>query len=254
MFRRAFLLLTLMGAPLTAQEETVPDTELPVPAAPGDHILDQAEKWPPGERAAAAAELNAAAVQLRLSVFLVNLKAAPEEQPADFARRLAYSWTGTADRAVILSGPGFDPPLLIEFAGESLGSVPAEQLRAVASMARAEAAKAQPGLPASLAAARSLIAQVNAYRGGAPLGGAGAGDASGLVNDERGPDFSILWLALGAISIVLLLAAAFFLKRRQTSARIFPRVPFRRRFSAPHSGGNDAMIQFTKPGTPPPPH
>jgi hypothetical protein len=251
MFRRAFLLLCLLAAPLCAQEATVPDTELPAPPPPKDHILDETEKWPPGERSAAAAELNAALVQHRLGVYLVHLKAAPEEQPSDYARRLAFSWTGTADRAVILSAPGLEPPLFIEFAGESLGSAPAENLRAVADIARAEAAKAAPGLPAALAAARSIIAQVNTYRGGGPLGLSTAETAAASGDSSAPTNLSTLWLALGAISIVLLLAAAFFLKRRQTSARIFPHVPFRRRFSAPHSGGNDAMIQFGKSGGPP---
>ncbi len=225
-------------------------SEVTAPPAPADRIWDQTGKWAPAERKVAADELNAAAVQLRFSVFLVNLNAAPDEQAADLAKRLLYSWKGTADRAVILTGPGLQPPVLIESEGESLGSIPEEQLIAFHAAARAEAARVPAGLAPSLAAARSLISQMNSFRAGGTLGPTVPVALVVESGEENPGNIKLLWLALGAISTVVVLAAAFFMKREQTSALVFPPVSFRARFSAPHSGGNNALISFSASAPP----
>lgn len=215
--------------------------EVSIPPVPADRIWDQTGTWSPDERKVAAAELNAAAVQLRFGIYLVNLNAAPDEQAGDLARRLAFGWPGAADRAVILTAPGLKAPV-VECVGESLGSAPPEQVAALCSAAQAEAAKAPSGMPAALAAARSLVTQMTAFRTSGILGPNLA--AAAVPEEAQGSKNGLLWLSLGAICIVLLLAAAFFMKRRQTSALIFPPVQFRRRFSAPHSGGSNALVQF----------
>jgi hypothetical protein len=113
---RAVLML-LLALPVVAQEDKAapaetPAEELVIPERPDDYIHDEAGAWPPDERAVAAAELNTAAVQLRLGIFLVNLKSAPPAKPEVLARRLALAWTGTADRAVVLTSPG-QPPVVV---------------------------------------------------------------------------------------------------------------------------------------------
>lgn len=229
-----------------------PVVEVRTPPAPPDRIWDQAAMWTADQRQVAAAELNAAATQLRFSVYLVNLNAPPDEQPSDFARRLLMAWTEIPDRAIVLSGGTPNSTVVIECGGDKLGSVTQESRNAFIAAAQAEAAKAPPGLPAGMAAARSLIAQMNTFRVTGQLGPASAAPQAEASSEAPTSDRSLLWLALGAISVVLLMAAAFFMKRRQTTALIFPPVEFRRRFSAPHSGGNNALVSFGQGSSPPP--
>ena len=57
------------------------------------------------------------------------------------------------------------------------------------------------------------------------------------------------WISSICLSVSLLALLALFLMRRgKHHALIFPHTDFRHRFSAPHSGGNDAVVSFAKKG------
>ena len=92
-----------------------------------------------------------------------------------------------------------------------------------------------------LEAARSVVAQIQEIRASGKLKPApavaseGAGGAKGNL---------VAWIAGG--SVVSCLVALILMRRGRHSALIFPQTEFRRRFSAPHSGGNDALVHFGK--------
>jgi hypothetical protein len=213
--------------------------EISVPERPADHVLDQTGKVTTEERREAAATLQPAAKNFSLDVYLVLLNSAAEEPPADVAQRLAQNWRGTADRAVVLTAPDLDPPILIEVAGQSLSGLPESDIKAMKAAALAEAGKAAPGFPAMLAAAGSVVSQVQSFRRGGPLV-AGASGAIPEPEDASRPWMA--WVAGGALICCLL--ALVLMRRGRGRSLVFPATEFRHRFSAPHSGGNDAMVSF----------
>lgn len=231
------LLCLILTSLLRAQELTVPDR-------PVDHVLDQTGKTTAEERRAAAAVLRPAAEKDNLGVYLVRLNSAAEEPPADVARRLAQNWQGTADRAVVLTAPDMDPPVILEVAGQSLGAVPETEIQAMKTAALAEGAKAAPGLPAMLATAQSVVAQVQNLRRGGPLGHAATVAPAGPAPQSPLPRSFTVGIAGGAL--VCCLIALFLMRRGRSKVLIFPPTESRHRFSAPHSGGNDAMVHFGK--------
>jgi hypothetical protein len=230
-FRMLLLSLTTVCA-LRAQEVTVPDR-------PEDFILDQTGTVTTEQRREAVEALKPAAEKDGLGIYLVLLNSAAEEPPADVARRLAQSWRVTPDTAVVLTAPDMKPPLLVEVTGVALGAVKEEELQMMKNEALADAAKAPPGVPAMMAAARSLAARMKKFRGGEPLA---------AVLAAKGPEETAThlsaWIAGGAL--VCCLAALLLMRRSRHHALIFPQTEPRRRFSAPHSGGNDALVFFGK--------
>jgi hypothetical protein len=214
--------------------------EIRVPDRPADHILDQTGKVTDAERASVKMELDLAASKSSLGVYLVLLNSAPEEPPMDLARRLAQSWKGSADRVVLLSGPGVEPPVVIAVAGESLGAAAEQPLEAMKRAALSAGKKAGAGLPALLETARSVIGQIGVFRGGGSLGPPPAE----LSAAEEPHNYLTAWIAGGALVCCLL--ALVLMRRGRQTALIFPPHEFRHRFSAPHSGGNDAMVFFGK--------
>jgi len=215
--------------------------EVSVPERPADHVLDQTGKVTTEERREAAGALQAAAEKDGIGVYLVLLNSAAEEPPADVARRLAQNWRGTADRAVVLTAPDLSPPVLIEVAGQALGGLAESEIEAMKAAARAAGEKAAPGFPAMLAAARSLAAQVQSLRRGGPL--AAAAPAGGPEPAPVSREW-MAWIAGGALVCCLL--ALVLMRRGRRRSLVFPATEFRHRFSAPHSGGNDAMVSFGK--------
>jgi hypothetical protein len=228
----AVILLTLTAAG-RGQEIRVPDR-------PADHILDQTNTVTEADRITIKGELDLAASKSNLGVYLVLLNSAPEEPPMDLARRLAQAWTGSADRVVIMTGPGMDPPEVIALTGESLGTAAEDRLDALKREALAAGKKAGTGLPALLETARSLIAQIGVFRAGGSLGPPPAELSAG----NEGHNYLTAWIAGGAL--VCCLIALMLMRRGRPAALIFPKQEFRHRFSAPHSGGNDAVVFFSR--------
>jgi len=225
----ALILAPILGA----QELTVPDF-------PADHVLDQTGKVTTAERKAVTTALQPVASQDGLGIYLVLLNSAAEEPPADVARRLAQGWRTTPDTAVVLSAPSLDPPLLLEVAGVALGSLAEENLEAMKSAALEAGKQAGTGVPAMLAAAQSMAAQVRAFRQGTAPSTPSTASATPAASDNQW----VAWVAGGALTASLL--ALVLMRRGRQRALIFPPTEFRHRFSAPHSGGNNAMISFGK--------
>ncbi len=234
MMRRILLLLTTLAVPLTGQEISVPER-------PADHVLDQTGTITPVERQAVQAEMEQTADKTGLGVYLVLLNSAAEEPPADVARRLAQAWKDSPDRVVVLTAPDLHPPLVIAMAGESLSAAKEEEVKRITETAVMAGQRAAPGITALLESARSVAAQVQESRAAGMLkpGPAAATEATG------GPPMHLVaWIAGGSVGCCLL--ALMLMRRGRHSALIFPHTEFRRRFSAPHSGGNDAVVHFGK--------
>lgn len=217
--------------------------EVSVPVRPADHVLDQTGKVTSAERKAVQAEMELAAGKAGLGVYLVLLNSAAEEPPADVARRLAQAWKDSADSVVILTAPNITPPFVVAVSGESFGAVPEADVRRLTETAVAAGQSAAPGLTAMLETARSVITQVQAFR---KTGILGTPRVPAPVESAPGQPANHLmaWIAGGSLACCLL--ALLLMRRGRHSALIFPTPEFRRRFSAPHSGGNDAMVHFGK--------
>lgn len=217
--------------------------EISVPEKPGDFLLDQTGKVSEQDRADFAKEMSASAHQSAVGIYGVILNSTPEEPPMDLARRLAQGWTGTADRAVILTGPGMAPPVVIAVSGESLGSLSDVQLNGLTQPALEAATKAAPGLPAVRAAGKTIAALVESFRKGGRLGP----EPVEVAAETPGNGSNAFMAIVAGTALVCCLVALALMRRGRKSALIFPAVPFRRRFSAPHSGGNNAIVHFRKP-------
>lgn len=91
------------------------------------------------------------------------------------------------------------------------------------------------------AAASRLIEDYTRYRAGDRL--AGTGQQVSLTKTNR----LLLFAGIGSFLGILLLLV-FTRRRRTRHARLFPLTENRARFSAPHSGGNNAMTTFRNDG------
>lgn len=237
MFKQWLMAMMLALIPVAAQE-------IPVPERPADFIQDQTGKLTPEELSAWRGEMQDVVSKSGLALYSVLLNAPPEEPPLDLARRLVQSWTGAADRAVLVAGPGMNPPVVMAVAGESLAALAPAQLEELSSRALAAATGAgSGGWPMVQGYARSIASQVADFRAGKalqppPAPGEAPQPAAAPVN------YTMAAAAGGALLCCLL--ALLLMKKSRRSALIFPAVPFRRRFSAPHSGGNDAMVRFDR--------
>ncbi len=231
--------------PFLAFNLRLPAQEVPSRERPADHVLDETRKVTPAERRAVEAEMELAAAKSGVGIYLVLLNSGAEEPPADVAQRLAQAWTGNADRVVILTAPDISPPLVVAVSGESLGALPQAEVLRLTETAVAAGQRAAPGLTAMLEAARSVVAQVEAFR---KTGVVASRPAPPNAEPETVPGqpgrHLVAWIASG--SLVCCLVALLLLRKGRRSALIFPPVEFRRRFSAPHTGGNDAMVHFGK--------
>ena len=100
-----------------------------------------------------------------------------------------------------------------------------------------------PGLAAMLETARSVITQTLEFRRtGKP--GNRPPPSSASTAEAPAANHLVAWIAGASLACCLL--ALILMRRGRQSALIFPVSEFRRRFSAPHSGGNDAMVHFGK--------
>lgn len=231
---RILSILCLCASVLWTQAE-----EISVPDRPADHLLDQTGTITAEQRAEVKAEMNLVRDRAALGIYLVLLKVAPEEPPVDLARRLAGAWNDETDRAVLLSCAEMNPPLVVAVSGQTLGNAPDALLQTLQQDALAAGAKAAPGLPALRSAADAVVEKITAWRAQPAATTALPPVAQ---TDTLHPGW---WIGGGAFAGLLL--ALLFLRRGRKTALIFPRTEFRQRFSAPHSGGNDAMIFFGKP-------
>jgi hypothetical protein len=216
--------------------------EISVPRQPADYVLDETGTVTATERKAVQAEMERAGAELGLGVYLVLLTSGPDEPAADFARRLAKGWKGNGDRVVLVSGPELSPPLEVAAAGETLGKLRPEQLTPMAEAALAAFGTAKRGFPGLREAARSVISHMRNYRQNGVFGPAGVAAAPAAAANEN--NYLVAWIAGG--SLLCCLVALFLMRRGRRTALIFPKSDFRQRFSAPHSGGNDALVRFGK--------
>jgi uncharacterized membrane protein YgcG len=223
----------------------LPAQEVPSRERPADHVLDETRKVTPAERKAVETEMELAATKAGLGIYLVLLNSGAEEPPADVAQRLAQAWTGNADRVVILTAPDISPPLVVAVSGESLGALPQADAQRLTETAVAAGQRAAPGLTAMLEAARSVVAQVEAFRKTGVVGTLPAPPAVEPAVEPGQPGRHLVaWIAGGSLACCLV--ALLLMRKGRRSALIFPAAEFRRRFSAPHTGGNDAMVHFGK--------
>ena len=207
-----------------------------VPEKPADHILDQAGALGNTEKQNLAAELQKTAENMDLNVFLLFLKEPPGD-PADYAEDIAEAWGAGSSAAAIVRSPGAEPA--IAFAGPAFEKFSAEQKNGVSITAIQEGrSKGRTSSGTMIETARSIIAQMQDIRNGAAPASIAQSAEARTAQMKR----LALWLLLPAALAAGL--SLWWLRRRKAGALLFPVAEYRRRFSAPHSGGNNAMISF----------
>ena len=157
----------------------------------------------------------------------------------DAAGELARLWEDAPLTAVLLHLPG--QPMALGFAGPRLASLPSGEIKSLTTSALA-ASRAHPLMPEQVkAVARSLRGDINHTQGGESHMAMTDPGAAALFDGSN----HHLMLAGGCAAVVFLLALLLLAHRRRAHRpRLFTLTAPRERFSAPHSGGNNAMVTF----------
>lgn len=258
MTSRAVLLLALAGwagaSPAAGQIAPAPPAEVSTartieplgpPARPASRLLDQTGVLSAPELTALSREFTTTATG-GLSLYFVALKSSEGLPEEDAAGELARLWEDAPLTAVLLQVPG--QPMSLGFAGPQLASRSREEIASLTASALA-AGNARQGLAEQVKAVAGRLTEQFAG-----VGASGAQPASNGPGAEAWSGISThhLILAAGSGAIVVLTGLLLLARRRRRNRpRLFPLTAARDRFSAPHSGGNNAMITFLdekKPG------
>ena len=242
---RVLLLVLLTGwtgpAPVAAQAEprgtgeVITDEPVGPPSRPVSRVLDQTGALTATERAALTRELNASAED-GLGLYFIALNSPQGLHPDHAAAELARLWEEAPLTAVILHLPG--RPMSLGFSGSRLASLQPEEIEALTTSALA-AGRARQTMPEQgKALARQLIGDFTRYRAGEALARPAASTGSTESMDQL-----VLW---GGSAAAVFLVSLLLLSRRRRAhrPRLFPLTAPRQRFSAPHSGGSNALISF----------
>lgn len=246
MIFRVLLLALLAGlagiAPAVAQtpeprgaREVITDEPVGPPSRPASRVLDQTGALTSAERAALTRDFNASA-ESGLSLYFIALNSPAGLPPDEAATELARLWEDAPLTAVILHLPG--QPMSLGFAGSRLSSLQQEEIESLAAAALTAGRVRQSMPEQGKAIARCLIEDFTRFRAGEALARpASAGDAMESM------DQLVLW---GGSAAIVFLLSLFLLGRlrRSRRPRLFPLTAPRERFSAPHSGGSNAIISF----------
>ncbi|MDB6070789.1 MAG: hypothetical protein JWL81_1960, partial [Verrucomicrobiales bacterium] len=228
--------------PSTAPESSTPEPTTPEstgpPPRPASRVLDQTGALTAGERAALSRDFTSSA-ESGLSVYYIALDSTEGLADQDAAGELARLWEDAPFTAVFLNVPG--KPLTIGFSGSAAKALSREEIKILTESALSAGHLRQSMPEQGKAAARRLIEDYTRFRAGEPLtpfSGAHATGGSGWSPNEL-----LFWG--GCFSVLALLLLMFILRRsRIRRPKLFPLTAPRSRFSAPHSGGNNAMISF----------
>ncbi len=239
----AFVLWSCLVFPVRAQDAAPPGGESTVevtgpPARPESRVLDQAGLLSATERGALTRQFAAAADE-GISLYFIGLKSAGGLPEQDAAGELARLWDDAPLTTVILHLPG--EPLSLGFAASRLPSIQQEEMNALTQSALTEGL-VQPTLREQITTtANRLTRDFARYRNGESL----TPLAAPLSRSAAAGSRHQLILRGGAAAVFLLLVLLVFLRhRRARRPRLFPLTVPRTRFSAPHSGGNNALISF----------
>ena len=206
------------------------------PSRPATRVLDQTGAFTSGESARISRQFTASA-ETGLNVYLILLNSRDGLPEQDAAGELARLWEDGPLTAVFLHVPG--QPLSLGFAGPRLASLQPGEINAFTESAL-KAGRARTSLPEQTkTAASQLIQDYARFQAGDPLmsvRGPSEGPAPGLIS-------LISWIIGGGCALMVPLVL-FVRYRRSQRPRLFPLTPPRQRFSAPHSGGNNAIISF----------
>lgn len=260
--RTLFILILAVGVwkmpaqgqedPVVPAEETSPilgprlvdSSGIPQPlqgplARPESRVRDEAGLLSPDAQAELARELNAAAPQ-GLGLYWIALRSAEGLPAQDPAGTLAGLWAEEPVTVVILQVPG--QPLAAGRSASRLSSIQQDEIAGLVQSALATGqTQMEPGAQGP-AAVRHLMNAFLRYRAGHPLSAVDprnepAGSAAGHRHQQR--------IFAGGVALIGLLGLLLYLRhRRRRRPRLFPFTVARERFSAPHSGGNNAMISF----------
>ena len=229
-----------VAAPAAAESgEVITGEPTGPPARPASRVLDQTGALTAPERAALSRDFTAAAAH-GLSLYFIALNSSEGLTEEDAANELARLWEDAPLTAVILHVPGRARSL--GFSGSRLSSLQQEEIESLAASALA-AGRARQTMPEQgKAAARRLIEDFTRFRAGGPLT-----PYAGTLSARSSSDIThqlILWG--GSAAIVFLFCLLLLARRRRAHRpRLFPLTAPRERFSAPHSGGNNVMINFS---------
>ncbi|MES2466964.1 MAG: hypothetical protein V4675_06660 [Verrucomicrobiota bacterium] len=252
MTSRAVLLLALAGwagaSPAAGQVAPPPPAEVSVakaieplgpPARPASRLLDQTGALSAPELAALSREFTTAATG-GLSLYFVALKSSEGLPEQDAAGELARLWEDAPLTAVLLQLPG--QPMSLGFSGPQLASRSKEEIASLTASALA-AGNAHQVLAEQVKAVAGRLTGDLSTRGGAN-GAQPASDGPGAAASSGVSTYHLM-MAGGVGAMVVLTALLLLARRRHRNRpRLFPLTAARDRFSAPHSGGNNAMITF----------
>jgi hypothetical protein len=246
--------------PLGAQEDPIVTTEDPaaalppvIPAAapsdlpqlsaappvpvkpPASRILDPADTLTPDAKATLTRTLNAASAE-GLSLYAVFLKTTVGLAEHDAATNLALLWQDAPLTAVFLHVPG--QSLSLGYSATQMPSVQQDEIRPLMHGAL-QAGLTQTEVPDQVqSAAQHLTGNFLRYRSGQK--------EEITLNPLKMRNPLHRWIFWGGSATILFLLGLLLLvrHRRARRPRLFPLTAPRSRFSAPHSGGNNAMIRF----------
>ena len=206
------------------------------PARPASRVLDRSGALTAPEHAGLSRQFMDAAAD-GLSLYFIVLNGDEGLVDHDAAAELARLWEDAPLTAVLLHVPG--QPLSLGFAGTGLADFQPGETESLAQAALA-AGRARHSMPEQgKTAARRLIEDYTRYRAGEPIAPA----LFPVIDPQHHPQQLLRW---GGTAAVAFLGFLLLLARRQRlhRPRLFPLPAPRERFSAPHSGGNNAMISF----------
>ena len=252
MTSRALLFLALAGwagasaaigqeVPPPAPEVSAVRTTEPLgpPRRPASRLLDQTGALSAPEQAGLSREFTTAATG-GLSLYFVALKSSEGLPEQDAAGELARLWEDAPLTAVILQLPG--QPMSVGFSGPQLASRSREEIASLTASALA-AGKTHQVLAEQVKAVAGRLTGDLSTRDGAN-GAQPASDGPGAAATSGVSTYHLI-LAGGVGAMVVLTALLLLARRcRRNRPRLFPLTAARDRFSAPHSGGNNAMITF----------
>lgn len=234
--------LLFLPLPLSAQDNEVleSDVQLPVPPAPADHILDEANMFDAPTRDHLKATIARLQAQADTKMYIAAYSFLPGSID-EHARRLREAWSDDARCVVIVYRRG-GQQMTFSASGDAETFIPGAELRVMYDTAIIAAKEHENASQRMVAAADTL--SINLVR-----------DLHARDANRSGLTPEVIKLigicALIALGIALIgLSIRGHLRKKEFQRRagtLFPEVVVQRRLGAPFGGGTVAEIDFAKP-------
>lgn len=234
--------LILLSLSLSAQDEEVleSDVQLPIPPAPADHILDEANMFDASAREHLKGTISRLQTQANTKLYIAAYSFLPGSID-EHARRLREAWSDDSRCVVIVYRRG-GQQMTFSASGDPEHFIPGSELRVMYDTAIIAAKEHENASQRMVAAADTLAITL--------IRDLSARDAnrSGLTPEVIKLIGICAIIALGIALIGLSIRGHLRKKEFQRQAgTLFPDVVVQRRLGAPFGGGTVAEIDFAKP-------